>query len=383
MDSKKFSDFSTLPPKNSPTKNVIVISSGSSSATMFCPLPQNPTLAVKLTPTILDGRRCSKNKKKREFKPPALKKSSSCRVIREESFDVAVQKPTDEVTLEGGLVKKSSPWVKSRLLGKGGFASVYLATYKNQERAIKTADISRATTLMNEGRILRSLQSPFVISCSGEEIVREGADYHYNLILEYCSGGSIGDLLRNIQKGLIEFDVKLIARDVLAGLRDIHARNIIHCDIKPDNLLLTPIDNHQIRFNSYVTKVGDFGLALEKGSVEYGDGSGHKRGTMRYMAPELISRGIVDFSVDIWAFGCSVLEMLTGELVWEEYGDLVYEDLVNLIGHSNVIPNIPSGLSAEAQEFLRGCFTKEPKSRWGLGALMNHPSLILDVKLPF
>ncbi|XP_019101867.1 PREDICTED: mitogen-activated protein kinase kinase kinase ANP1-like [Camelina sativa] len=296
---------------------------------MTPPLPQNPTLAVKPSPTILDGRCCSKN--------------------GEQVFHDAVQKPTDGVTPEGGLVNKSSPWVKTRLLGRGGFASVYLATCKNEERAIKTAEISRATSLMNEGRILRSLQSPFVISCSGEEIVREGADYHYNLILEYCSGGSIGDMLRIIQKGLMEFDVKLIARDVLAGLSDIHARNIIHCDIKSDNLLLTPIVNHQNRFNRYVTKIGDFGLSLEKGSVEYGDGSGHKKGTMRFMAPELISCGIVDFSVDIWAFGCSVLEMLTGKIVWEEYGGLVYKDLVNLIGHSNVIPHIPSGLSAEAQ----------------------------------
>ncbi|EFH52026.1 hypothetical protein ARALYDRAFT_905795 [Arabidopsis lyrata subsp. lyrata] len=365
---RKLNDLSNPPlkkPKYSPTKNGIVISD-SSSNTMTSPLPQTPTLAVKQSPTILHRQRCSKNKRKRSSTPPPLEKStSSSKEISEGS------------STKGGLVKKSSCWVKSRLLGKGAYGSVYLATYKNEERAIKTAEISRSLSLIDEGRILRGLQSPYVISYFGDEMVREGNGHRYNLILEYCSGQSLGDLIRNNHGGLMEFDVKLFARDVLCGLIHIHEKNIIHCDIKPDNLLLSPLD-HRYRSNGYIAKIGDFGLALEKGSVEYRNGSGHKRGTRRYMAPELISHGIVDFNVDTWSFGCSVLEMLTGKQVWGEYGHLTKEDWINLIGHTDLIPHIPSGLPAEAQDFLRKCLVKDPDSRWGVRELVSHPYLSYD-----
>ncbi|CAE6075284.1 unnamed protein product [Arabidopsis arenosa] len=331
---RKLNDLSNPPlkkPKYSPTKNGIVISD-SSSNTMTSPLPQTPTLAVKQSPTILHRQRCSKNKRKRSSTPPPLEKiSSSSKEISEGS------------STQGGLVKKSSCWVKSRLLGKGAYGSVYLATYKNEERAIKTVEISRSLSLIDEGRILRGLQSPYVISYFGDEMVREGNGHRYNLILEYCSGQSLGDLIRNNHGGLMEFDIKLFARDVLS--------------------------------NEYIAKIGDFGLALEKGSVEYRNGSGHKRGTRRYMAPELISHGIVDFNVDTWSFGCSVLEMLTGKQVWGEYGHLTKEDWIDLIGHTDLIPHIPSGLPAKAQDFLRKCLVKDPNSRWGVRKLVSHPYL--------
>ncbi|ESQ37385.1 hypothetical protein EUTSA_v10002890mg, partial [Eutrema salsugineum] len=162
------------------------------------------------------------------------------------------------------------------------------------------------------------------------------------------------------------------ARDVLSGLRYIHDRNIIHRDIKPENLFLCPTD-HRLRANGYLTKIGDFGLAMEKGSIEYGEGTGHRRGTARYEAIELMSHGIVDFGADVWAFGCTVLEMLTGELVWGEYGDLGFDDWVHLIGHSDCLPRIPGWLSKEALDFLSRCLERDVHKRWSTHSLTNHP----------
>ncbi|XP_006292246.2 mitogen-activated protein kinase kinase kinase 18 [Capsella rubella] len=402
-----FSNPSFKKTKYSPTK-VFVVSSSSSNSTSPPPLPQNPIFQsfffpVTPSPIIPYLQHCSRNTKKRKFTPSSS--SGSVKVISREAFNAAVKKPsvavkkptvavkkptvavkkpivdvnkpTVAVTHDRG-VRKSSSWVKSRLLGKGGYGSVYLATSKDgrykTERAIKTAELSRASSLMDERRILKRLKSPFVIYCYGDEIVREGTSDCYNLILEYCSGQCLADVIEDNQGGLSEFDVKLYAKDVLSGLSYIHDRNIVHCDIKPDNLLLTPVD-HRFRSNGFLTKIGDFGLAMEKGSVEYGNGCGHKRGTTRYMAPELIGHGVIDFAVDIWAFGCSVLEMLTGVQVWGEHGDLVYDDWVSLIGHSDLIPNIPSWLSEEAKDFLKRCFVKEPNARWGINELLNHPFL--------
>ncbi|XP_024009574.1 mitogen-activated protein kinase kinase kinase 17 [Eutrema salsugineum] len=122
-----------------------------------------------------------------------------------------------------------------------------------------------------------------------------------------------------------------------------------------------------------LTKIGDFGLAMEKGSIEYGDGTGHRRGTARYVAPETMSHGIVDFGTDVWAFGCTVLEMLTGELVWGEHGDLGFDDWVDLIGHSDCLPRIPGWLSKEAIDFLSRCLERDVHKRWSSHSLTNHP----------
>ncbi|WZY98627.1 hypothetical protein YC2023_070956 [Brassica napus] len=210
----------------------------------------------------------------------------------------------------------------------------------------------------------------------GDEIAREGYSTQYNLILEYCSGKTIADLIEDNHGELLESEAKVFARDVLSGLTYIHDRNIVHCDIKPDNLLLSPT---AVRFRStgYLTKIGDFGLAMEKGSVEYGNGYGHKRGTTRYMAPELIGHGFVDFGADVWAFGCTVLEMLSGATVWGEYGDLAFDDWVDLIGHSDRMPHVPAWLSKEALDFLSRCLERDVNKRWSTLELKNHPFVLL------
>ncbi|ESQ37436.1 hypothetical protein EUTSA_v10003065mg [Eutrema salsugineum] len=305
-------------------------------------------------------------------------------ILLTQSSDTTVQKSSTAVTHDGEKsVLSSSSWVKTQLLGRGAYASVYLATSKSHkhktERAIKSAELSRASSLMDERRILIRLQSPFILRCYGDEIALEENDplhIQYNLILEYCSGQCIADLIEDNHGRLFESDVKLFARDVLSGLSYIHDRNIIHCDIKPDNLLLCPTD-HRFRPNGYLTKIGDFGLAMEKGSIEYGNGYGHRRGTTRYMAPELMSHGIVDFGVDVWALGCSVLEMLTGESVWGEYGDLGSADWVNLIGYTGFTPHIPNWLSEEAQDFLSRCLERDVLKRWSSHSLTNHPFAML------
>ncbi|XP_024009386.1 mitogen-activated protein kinase kinase kinase 17 [Eutrema salsugineum] len=315
-----------------------------------------------------------KNMKKEKKKK---KRKSIKEIIKEPSTAVLKSSAATALTNDRG-VRNLSSWVKTQLLGRGTYGSVYLATSVNDkdktERAIKSAELLRASSLMDEGRILTRLQSPFIVRCFGDEIAREENDLHeqYNLILEYCSGQTIADLIEDNHGELLESDVKLFARDILSGLRYIHDQNIIHCDIKPENLFLCPTD-HRLRANGYLTKIGDFGLAMEKGSIEYGDGTGHRRGTARYVAPETMSHGIVDFGTDVWAFGCTVLEMLTGELIWGEHGDLGFDDWVDLIGHSDCLPRIPGWLSKEAIDFLSRCLERDVHKRWSSHSLTNHP----------
>ncbi|ESQ37467.1 hypothetical protein EUTSA_v10002766mg [Eutrema salsugineum] len=147
-------------------------------------------------------------------------------ILLTQSSDTTVQKSSTAVTHDGEKsVLSLSSWVKTQLLGRGSYASVYLATSKSHkykiERAIKSAELSRASNLMDEGRILIPLQSPFIVRCYGDEIALEENDplhIQYNLILEYCSGQTIADLIEDNHGRLFESDVKLFARDVLSGL---------------------------------------------------------------------------------------------------------------------------------------------------------------------
>ncbi|KAH0893307.1 hypothetical protein HID58_055736 [Brassica napus] len=279
----------------------------------------------------------------------------SVKEITKSSFEIALRKKPAAATItvedndNGGRINSSS-WVKSLLLGRGAY-----------------------------GRFLIRLKSPFIVRCYGVEIAREEEDDQcmlYNLILEYCSGKTIADLIEDNHGELLESDVKVFARDVLSGLTYIHDRNIIHCDIKPDNLLLSPT---HVRFRStgYLTKIGDFGLAMEKGSVEYGNGYDRKRGTTSYMASKLMAHGIVDFGSDVWAFGYTVLEMLSGISVWGEYGDLDSDDWVSLIGHSDRMPHVPVWLSKDALDFLSRCLERDVNKRWSTHSLKNHPFVLL------
>uniref|UniRef100_A0A0D3DRJ3 Protein kinase domain-containing protein n=1 Tax=Brassica oleracea var. oleracea TaxID=109376 RepID=A0A0D3DRJ3_BRAOL len=382
------------------------------------------TLRVVRKPNLM-------KKKKKQQKNTSI----SVKEITKASFETALpKKPSAHKTLDDdddnnkGRINSSS-WVKSLLLGSGAYGSVYLGTSKSKthqtgERAIKTAELSHASSLMDEGRIMIRLQSPFIVRCYGDEIAREDCSTQYNLILEYCSGKTIADLIEDNHGELLESETKVFARDVLSGLTYIHDRNIIHCDIKPDNLLLSPT-HVWFRSTGYLTKIGDFGLAMEKGSLEYGNGYGHKRGTTRYIAPELIGQGFVDFGVgyltkigdfglamekgsveysngydhkrgttsymapklmahgivdfgsDVWAFGYTVLEMLSGISVWGEYGDLAFDDWVTLIGHSDRMPHVPALLSKEALDFLSRCLERDVNKRWSTHELKNHPFVLL------
>ncbi|KAJ0248302.1 Protein kinase superfamily protein [Hirschfeldia incana] len=288
---------------------------------------------------------------------------------------------TEDDAVSSTPFREKDLWVLTSFLGKGSYGSVHLAvrTTEGEEEhlpekmAIKTTEFSQASRLKNEAEFLNRLQdSPYIVSYYGDATTHDKKTKKklYNTILEYCQGQCLEKLIK-LQRGigLAEENVKVIAMSILIGLKHIHDENIIHCDIKPKNILLA--GEHQ---GGFVAKISGFGKAMEKGSIEYGDGWGHVRGTTRFMSPELIGDKVLDFGADVWAFGCTVLEMLTGERVWAEHGELCcWEEWITLIGESDWVPYVPDSLSEEAKDFLSKCFRKDPARRSTVDSLMNHP----------
>lgn len=191
-----------------------------------------------------------------------------------------------------------------RKLGEGGMATVYLARQPSIGRlvAIKVLpphfmhDSTFMQRFEHEVRIAADLQHPRVLPIYdyGE---LEGRPY---IVMAYLGGGSLADRIREGSIPL-EDTVKIIDQ-IAEGLDHAHARGVVHRDFKPSNVLL---DEHG---NAYLA---DFGIAKISESTVNLTGTGIV-GTPAYMAPEMGSEGVVAPSVDVYALGITLYQMLTG-----------------------------------------------------------------------
>ncbi|MFD5863935.1 Stk1 family PASTA domain-containing Ser/Thr kinase [Agromyces sp. NPDC127015] len=194
--------------------------------------------------------------------------------------------------------------VRSRI-ARGGMATVYLATDLRLERrvAIKIMhghladDNTFKTRFVQEARSAARLAHPNVVNVFDQG---QDADMAY-LVMEYLPGITLRDLLKDYKKLTPEQTVDIMDA-VLSGLAAAHKAGIVHRDLKPENVLLA--DDGRI-------KLGDFGLA-RAASANTATGQA-LLGTIAYLSPELVTRGVADARSDIYAVGIMMYEMLTGE----------------------------------------------------------------------
>ncbi|XP_009602038.1 mitogen-activated protein kinase kinase kinase 20-like [Nicotiana tomentosiformis] len=268
-------------------------------------------------------------------------------------------------------------WTRGKTIGRGSFGIVTSATTTNSSVdipstiAVKSALFSHSKSLQKERELLHEFQDcDHVIRCFGADVTEEDGKILYNMLLEYASGGSLADRIgQNSRKGLQDFEVKQHAKSLLLGISHIHGRGFVHLDIKPDNILLVGTEK--------VAKIADFGFAKKVGGVKSQKRKHGLKGTPLYMAPELVLDNEYGPEADIWAFGCTVFEMVTGKTMWDcsEANDVVY--LLCKIGMGS--PDLQNKrLSKEAEDFLKKCLVKEPRSRWTADMLLKHPFLSSD-----
>ncbi|GKA92257.1 mitogen-activated protein kinase kinase kinase 17-like protein [Tanacetum coccineum] len=153
-------------------------------------------------------------------------------------------------------------WFRGSTIGKGSYGSVFVANLNTESRytpypsimAVKSAEVSVSGSLKKEKEVMDNIRGyPYVIKCYDDEITKgENNKMAYNLLLEYASGGTLADLIRKSHgKGFLETDVKRYARSILKGLSHMHKRGYVHCDLKPDNVLLVA-DKSNDGFIDYV-----------------------------------------------------------------------------------------------------------------------------------
>ncbi len=281
-------------------------------------------------------------------------------------FDSLVQ--ADESDFEDLVIKdnligrKISSFEITKVIGRGGMGVVYLARDTKLKRSVaiksmpaKLADDS--TTRMRfqrEAELLASLNHPNIAIIHDIIAQKENASY---LILEYVPGQTLAQ--RIAREPLKVEEALSIARQIALAVSAAHKKGVIHRDLKPGNIKITPDGR---------VKVLDFGLAKAPVSEDKsGDITatepGHVIGTPAYMSPEQTRGNPVDHRSDIWSFACILYEMLTGHSPFES--DTATDTLARIIEREPDWQALPQETPANIQVLLRRCLEKDPDQRLG------------------
>ncbi|XP_030460486.1 mitogen-activated protein kinase kinase kinase 5-like isoform X1 [Syzygium oleosum] len=270
------------------------------------------------------------------------------------------------------VASMTGQWQKGKLIGRGTFGSVYVATNRETGAlcAMKEVDlimddpksVESVKQLEQEIRVLRQFKHPNIVQYYGSEIV----DDHFYIYLEYVYPGSINKYVREHCGTMTESVVRNFTRHILNGLAYLHSKRTIHRDIKGANLLVDATG---------VVKLADFGMAKHlTGQVSILS----LKGSPYWMAPEILQGSMTKektspemaFAVDIWSVGCTVIEMLNGVPPWGEL-----EGPQAMFKVLNRSPPIPEKLSSEGKDFLQCCFQRNPAQRPSAKELLQHPFL--------
>ncbi len=252
-------------------------------------------------------------------------------------------------------------------IGAGGMGEVYRArdTTLNRDVALKVLpelfalDPDRLARFKREAQVLASLNHPNIGAIYGFE---DGSGIQA-LVLELVEGPTLAD--RIAQGPIPGVEALLIARQIAEALEAAHERGIIHRDLKPANIKMR---------DDGTVKVLDFGLAKAlQGDVAAADvsqsptlsvaatGIGVILGTAAYMSPEQARGKAVDKRTDIWAFGCVLYEMLTGNRAFD--GEDVTDVLSRVLQRDPDFNALPATTPRTVRKLLGRSLQKDPRSR--------------------
>ena len=244
-------------------------------------------------------------------------------------------------------------------LGAGMSSHVYLAAEKGTRRlcalksVFKKADGVNVDKIRREIEIMKECRHPFIIHY--HDVTED--ENHILIRMEYCEGGTLGDTI--MRKGPLPEDIAVVLFSELCfAVHYLHkTRNIIHRDIKLENVLLD--ENGHVRLS-------DFGF-----STFLEDDEPHKRtvcGTPAYAAPEMITREAYTSKTDVWSLGVLLYVMLTGQIpfrgasIQECMHAVLYDDLV-----------LPPTASLECKDLLIHMLDKDPDQRYDITEVLSHP----------
>ena len=278
-------------------------------------------------------------------------------------------------------------------LGKGSFGEVYLTRKKGDNKYYATKKYERDKIensgakkyLYNEIEILKGLNHPNIVKFYDIKKTKK----HYYIVMEYCNGG---ELVKSLEKFQLKYGrpfpeelVQYFMRQIISAFKHIHNKNIMHRDIKLENILLD-YDNEKDKQNFNLmkakVKIIDFGFAcqIQKDTLQF-TAIGNPINMDPLILHKLNSNGKkarqlgYDQKADIWSLGAICYEMLIGRAAFDAED---MDDLVNKIESGKY--KVPTSLSKEVVSFLNGMLQYNSIKRLDINQLIQHKFITQNVK---
>lgn len=248
-------------------------------------------------------------------------------------------------------------------LGSGAAGDVYLAVHKTTkvQVAIKRMVLEkqqRKDMIITEIQVMKDMNFKSIVNFI--ECFLHGRELW--IVMEFLEGGALTDIV--LETVMDENQMATVTKECLMALDYLHLHNIIHRDVKSDNVLVGMKGE---------VKLTDFGFCAEINADE-------KRctvvGTPYWMSPELVKKQKYDKKVDIWSLGILIIEMIDGEPPYLHETPLKALYLIAANGKPSVREESKSRLSPELTDFLDRCLQVLPENRADTKELLNHPFIM-------
>ncbi|XP_059512969.1 serine/threonine-protein kinase ULK3 isoform X10 [Myotis daubentonii] len=260
-------------------------------------------------------------------------------------------------------------FILTERLGSGTYATVYKAYAKKDTREVvaikcvakKSLNKASVENLLTEIEILKGIRHPHIVQLKD---FQWDSDNIY-LIMEFCAGGDLSRFIHT-RRILPEKVARVFMQQMASALQFLHARNISHLDLKPQNILLSSLEKPHL-------KLADFGFSQH---MSPWDEKHVLRGSPLYMAPEMVCRRQYDARVDLWSVGVILYEALFGQ---PPFASRSFTELEEKIRSNRVIelPLRPQ-LSPDCQDLLRRLLERDPGRRISFQDFFAHPWVDLD-----
>ena len=238
-----------------------------------------------------------------------------------------------------------------RLLGRGGFSEVWLAKDAITDLELVLKVYAPGTGMDEDGLQTFSKELARVYNLNHPNLLRpqhvDSWQGMPHLLMAYCAQGS---LVKRIG-GMSEVEIRKVLHDVASGLAYLHAHDVIHQDIKPDNILLDDTGNYVIT---------DFGISTRARSTlrkSVAASAAHSGGTIAYMGPERFGKEPAPIKAsDVWSLGAMLYELMTGDTPFGEHGGLIQKSGAD-------IPTIQGNYSDELKQMVEQMLALNPWDR--------------------